>query len=773
MEKESFSVNENKEFHGKKIKYDLSIKKLAELLKNGKLTEDILEREVEGLNVEIYKLGYEVLLEAGLMEDFIDYYGKIEIEENETIAEERILGNYLKKRQQVEQDLEELAPEHEKSEDRAEKVVEATPSALQVTQPSSLEAIRIHGKREWWEVKRETEVMAIEDLDGDMRNFERHVRKLGVAEKDSGGNWNWTGGNKKLVFLGDILGDRSMDGMEITSIIGNLREQAEKQGGQVDFLCGNHDMEFITFLTKSASKEYAKVNAALFTDQSVGIWELAQFDPDPKSELKRIGPKSPDFERRQEELWPKLYDRIPQILENMRSDKKGKGILENICKLKVAVIHDDTLFCHTDPTMSMAVGFMKGNNASEQVDHLNEVFQQNLRDALLDGDGFDREYYEIRDVYLNTGNRKKFTRETPELFDKLAYKLSAETAGYLFKNGNIYVSHKLNHMLEKYGYTGHEWDIWKDILYDKESHVDVDEKIIKEAIDSWKDDNHLGGDYTEEIIKIFDAINKKDSNALYESENRLSEIMNEFNTHKSIIAKMRKSGVNAVMHGHTANARTYDENGFIVATPHGINGTGIIRKDGKIDLVDEKFREITPKQKSFPAQPPSAPPQSPPAPATPPAQAPVMPQMPPQMPPVSDAKQEKIIESSKKLSGLFNDFELSYDAIKEEAQKIQVSPRELALGFIQQNPELKSQFDDKLRVIPDAERTDKAIEKLALTVVLENEKKIIEKRVEDKNMEIGKAKNDKEKETLKSEKEDLNTKRAFIVADLHILDIIM
>jgi len=86
---------------------------------------------------------------------------------------------------------------------------------------------------------------------------------------------------------------------------------------------------------------------------------------------------------------------------------------------------------------------------------------------------------------------------------------------------------------------------------------------------------------------------------------------------------------------------------------------------------------------------------------------------------------------------------------------------------------LKSQFDDKLRVIPDAERTDKAIEKLALTVVLENEKKIIEKRVEDKNMEIGKAKNDKEKETLKSEKEDLNTKRAFIVADLHILDIIM
>ena len=131
-----------------------------------------------------------------------------------------------------------------------------------------------------------------------------------------------------------------------------------------------------------------------------------------------------------------------------------------------------------------------------------------------------------------------------------------------------------------------------------------------------------------------------------------------------------------------------------------------------------------------PTQAPTAPPQSPPAPATPPAQAPVMPQMPPQMPPVSDAKQEKIAESAKNMAGLFSEFELSYDVIKEEAQKIQVSPRELALGFIESNPELKSQYETKLQAIPDAERTDKVIEKLALTVILEDEKRLIEEKME-------------------------------------------
>jgi len=92
-----------------------------------------------------------------------------------------------------------------------------------------------------------------------------------------------------------------------------------------------------------------------------------------------------------------------------------------------------------------------------------------------------------------------------------------------------------------------------------------------------------------------------------------------------------------------------------------------------------------------------------------------------------DEKQEKISESVKKMGELFSNFELLYDAIKEEAANIQVAPAELAVQFINGNGELRSQFEEKKGSVDLNDK--KAIEKLAMTLILEEERKKVEEKI--------------------------------------------
>jgi hypothetical protein len=102
--------------------------------------------------------------------------------------------------------------------------------------------------------------------------------------------------------------------------------------------------------------------------------------------------------------------------------------------------------------------------------------------------------------------------------------------------------------------------------------------------------------------------------------------------------------------------------------------------------------------------------------------APIEQTPPPANPPdAAKEKQEKMSDSVKKLSGLFSTFELSYDAIKEEAKRINVEPSELAVGFVQNDKELNSQFEAKTGSME--------AEKLAITIILEDEKGKIEEKI--------------------------------------------
>lgn len=94
---------------------------------------------------------------------------------------------------------------------------------------------------------RTSEQEGIGDLNGSYESFKEHLLSRGLVE-DTGTELVWKGGNKRVTFVGDILGDRDTTGMKVVTEIKKLNEAAQKEGGSVEFLAGNHDNYFNAFL---------------------------------------------------------------------------------------------------------------------------------------------------------------------------------------------------------------------------------------------------------------------------------------------------------------------------------------------------------------------------------------------------------------------------------------------------------------------------------------------------------------------------------------------
>jgi hypothetical protein len=590
------SVLENPETENKGEKLE---KELRGLLENNILSKEKIVEVAGKLNIKVVVLCYRILSEAKKRNDFINYVKQLKKSkiQNESDMKESIFS-FLEK---IQQKPEKIKPKKEEVPPVVEPVVIAPPETIleepqkpakiisqetkspeiiipkspepnlsgevETKTPENLpieeetevekETTKSPKKIDWWEVKRETEVMAIEDLDGSMETFEKHVKELGVAKKDVSGHWLWTGDNKKLVFLGDILGDRGMDGIKITSIIGDLAEQAKKKNGQVDFLCGNHDITFIKFLCKDFDDDSIRKKAEIISSQYAGVMELAKFDPDLNSELKKIGPLLNKSEKQKENLLLELNKKIPEIVVNMKNTKEGKTILENMCQIRVAVVHDDTLFCHTDPTTAMVADLTKDGNIAQRVFEINKIFQENLRKVLFKGEKLGDDFKEIEKIYLYTDNRKNFTEQDPII--------------NLAEN-----------------------------LYER-LDLEMDKLLIEKNIAEWKKENKIKGDYFPDTQKILSEHKNGNKEKAFKLQARLAEKIRKLNPSEDYIKKVRDSGINAIIHGHSpVQERYYDKNDFIIVSPHSLfpadgsnkeSGVSTIKTNGRVNLFGKSFRE--------------------------------------------------------------------------------------------------------------------------------------------------------------------------------------
>ena len=86
---------------------------------------------------------------------------------------------------------------------------------------------------QWEGVER---IVAIGDLHGDYGNYIATLKAAGLIDKKG----KWSGGNTHLVQTGDIP-DRGPDTGKIIKHITKLGKQAQKKGGRVHNLIGNHE----------------------------------------------------------------------------------------------------------------------------------------------------------------------------------------------------------------------------------------------------------------------------------------------------------------------------------------------------------------------------------------------------------------------------------------------------------------------------------------------------------------------------------------------------
>ncbi len=80
-------------------------------------------------------------------------------------------------------------------------------------------------------------MLIISDIEGNFKGFKMILKGAGVINN----NMEWTFGNSHLVLAGDFF-DRGINVTECLWLIYKLETEAERQGGKVHFIIGNHEM---------------------------------------------------------------------------------------------------------------------------------------------------------------------------------------------------------------------------------------------------------------------------------------------------------------------------------------------------------------------------------------------------------------------------------------------------------------------------------------------------------------------------------------------------
>lgn len=156
-------------------------------------------------------------------------------------------------------------------------------SALLVTGTADAKAKKIDDYH-WTGVDR---VVAIGDLHGDYEQYLKVMKSAGLVDKKE----KWSGGQTHLVQTGDIT-DRGPDSRKIIDHLVKLSKQAQKAGGYVHLLIGNHESmnvvgdlryvapgEFAAFTSKNSARlqdlqwqrqiEWMKVNVPEFETMDI------------------------------------------------------------------------------------------------------------------------------------------------------------------------------------------------------------------------------------------------------------------------------------------------------------------------------------------------------------------------------------------------------------------------------------------------------------------------------------------------------------------------
>ena len=93
-----------------------------------------------------------------------------------------------------------------------------------------------------------TNIFAIGDVHGDSDRLIRLLQSSGVMEDGdihASDDVHWSAGTSVVVFLGDLI-DKGKESLQVISLVQSLGNSATAQGGQVIWVMGNHEAEFLS-----------------------------------------------------------------------------------------------------------------------------------------------------------------------------------------------------------------------------------------------------------------------------------------------------------------------------------------------------------------------------------------------------------------------------------------------------------------------------------------------------------------------------------------------
>lgn len=185
------------------------------------------------------------------------------------------------------QELKELDTQEKIQELRATLGAQSTPSseadtlAPQETISPTPEKITFEKTLSLPERTRQYNQESIGDLNGSYEGLIAHLTNRDLISME-GDTCIWTGHDTRLVLIGDILGDRTPEGLKIYTQLLDLKRQAEKVGGDIEWLSGNHENMFNAVLCGFSTEFGVSVEKDMENrlTQYAGNLELAQFLPD-------------------------------------------------------------------------------------------------------------------------------------------------------------------------------------------------------------------------------------------------------------------------------------------------------------------------------------------------------------------------------------------------------------------------------------------------------------------------------------------------------------
>lgn len=210
-----------------------------------------------------------------------------------------------------------------------------------------------------YDVRTDSRVVAFGDVHGAYDDWVAMLRELGVVD----GDLNWSGGDTHLISLGDLI-DRGPGSRAVVQLMMKLDRQAEKAGGAVHMVLGNHEIMVMTGALNYVSREEF---AAFAGDESKEDREALY------AEYRRFNPGGDEVAARSRfaDQYPSGFLALRKAYS--REGELGRWLLEQPFILKV----NDKIYMH---------GGISGPLAGETIADLNEQLKSELAAYLADMD---------------------------------------------------------------------------------------------------------------------------------------------------------------------------------------------------------------------------------------------------------------------------------------------------------------------------------------------------------------------------------------------------